>query len=80
MSGYTTDRKPIEIGSDGGYDFLLALDENLEEDDKLLQSVKVYFNIYMKNGFEDLCILCQLLWCITYHHNFQWAITYDIYV
>ena len=55
VSGYTTNRKPIEIGSDGGYDFLLALDENLEEDDQLLKSVKVYFNIFVKKGFKDMC-------------------------
>ena len=41
VSGYTSSRKPIEINSDGGYDFLLALHENLDEDEQLLQSIKV---------------------------------------
>ena len=47
VSGYPSSRKPIEIGSDGGYDFLLAIHEDLEEDEQLLQSIKVKFNLHL---------------------------------
>ena len=34
---------PIDISSDGGYDFLIAIDDNVAESGDILQTIKVSY-------------------------------------